>query len=213
LPNQVTLFPVHKEVSVSTFNVLTVSLPPFLEDLDVQQTIDPASLTSVSSRVTQQLFTSIRETLGATWIPGYLPEGFDQTRALAVNLQREHPDIVFPHNSGEGVVIVTASQSADYPQEYVADGTYEEVSVGTNTGYLIRGGWLVTLDQDHKVVFAGWDEKHTCKLVIPFVANEQVVSIESRPADLVAETELLRVAESLKYIQQRRSFWLPFIQR
>jgi hypothetical protein len=163
------------------------------------------------------LLENARRFLGNLWLPSYLPEGFDMKRAEVTNPTRDHPDLIFPNNSpiegGHGHLILTADLAERYTHEYVPADLHEyvePVTVGSRDGVLIRGGWLNVLSEDGVIRYSGWDDQHTCKLIIKDTTHNQIITIEARPASLLSTDELLRVAESLKMSSVFRS-WLPWL--
>lgn len=204
---------------ISFPELIPTERPPFLDSMAEMVSKELVQGFRKEQPSLPMLLESARRFLGNLWLPSYLPEGFDMKRAEVNNPTRDHPDLIFPNNNpvegGYGHIILTADLAERYTHEYVPanlNDYVESVTVGSRDGILIRGGWLNVLNEDGVILYSGWDDQHTCKLIIKDTTHNQIITLEARPASLVNADELLRVAESLEISSVFRS-WLPWLNR
>ncbi|MBX3001716.1 MAG: hypothetical protein KF893_24545 [Caldilineaceae bacterium] len=204
---------------VNFLELIPTERPPFLDSMAEMASKELVQGFHNDQPSPPMFLTSARPFLGNLWLPSYLPKGFDIKRAEVTNPTRDHPDLIFPSNihveGGHGHIILTADYTEKYTHEYVPvhlNDYVELITVRGRDGLLIRGGWLNILSEDGVVRYSGWDDQHTCKLIIKDTTQNQIITLEARPASLVSTDELLRVAESLEMSSVFRS-WLPWLRR
>lgn len=199
--------------------LIPVELPPFLDSITQVAVNEMVEGRHGEGTTTSFLLNSIRNSLGNLWLPAYLPVGFDADLAEVTNIDnRQHPDLIFRNSDPTdekqgGHLILSVDRAEDHKHEYVPnhlDSHWDAVVVGGRDGIFIRGGWLIELDKNGTVRSSGWEANHTCRLVLKDPDHDQIITIEARPASLVTEDELLRIAESLKLSRIHRS-WLPWL--
>lgn len=198
--------------------LIPVDLPPFFQGVNAASHEISQDLTELPVG-TPILLKNVRRFLGNLWLPTYLPVGFDMERIEVTNTNRDHPDLIFPCNKPEdnvsGQIILTVHRSDAYGHEYVPlehENFVVAVGIGGKRGFLIRGGWLIELNQDGAVQNAGWNDEHTRRLVLSDEHETQVITLDVIPASLMTEDELVRVGASLQISHVYRS-WLPWLGR
>lgn len=200
--------------------LIPIDFPPFF-DTTTEVTMNEMLQGRQDKRATTPvLLRSIRSSLGSLWLPSYLPNGFDADLAEVTNIDnRQHPDLIFRTSSQieeehGGQLILSVDRADQHKHEFVpsnSESYYTSVVVDSRKGILIRGGWLIELNEDDTVKHSGWELNHTCRLVLEDLNHNQVITIEARPASVVTEDELLRIAGSLQLSQIHRS-WLPWLR-
>lgn len=199
--------------------LIPIDRPPFFQNFGKNSEMEIAQDFQDMPVGTPVLLKTARRFLGNLWLPAYLPDGFDVDRAEVTNTDREHPDLIFPNHSPkeekQGQIIMTVHRSEAYQHEYVPidyESYVMSVEMDGRDCVMIRGGWLVELDEDGAVRSAGWNDKHTRRLVLRDVEKAQVITLDVVPASIVTEAELLQIAGSLHLSRSYRS-WLPWLSR
>lgn len=198
--------------------LIPVDLPPFFQGINATSIELSQNLPDMPVGA-PVLLKNIRRFLGKLWLPTYLPTGFDMERVEVTNMNREHPDLIFPCNKPEenvfGQIVLTVHRSEAYGHEYVPlDHESHVVAVGIEGkhGFIIRGGWLIELSEDGSVQNVGWNNDHTRRLVLSDDRASQIITLDAIPASLITEDDLVRVGASLQVSHVYRS-WLPWLGR
>ncbi len=199
--------------------LIPIDRPPFFQNLGENSDTEIAQDFQDMPVGTPVLLKTVRRFLGNLWLPAYLPTGFDIDHAEVTNTNREHPDLIFPHRSPDeekqGQIILTVHRAEAYQHEYVPidyESYVMSVAMDGRDCIMIRGGWLVELDEDGAVRYAGWNDKQTRRLVLRDLHQSQVITLDVVPASIITEEELLKIAGSLQVSRSYRS-WLPWLSR
>lgn len=198
--------------------LIPIDHPPFGDSVSaLNATIDSQFLQDAPMSIPVSLKTA-RRFLGNLWLPNYLPEGFDIDNAGVTNSDREHPDLIFlSSKSGKeyGQIILSVHRAEAYTHEYVPtdyESRVTSVDLDGSSGLMIRGNWVMQLNEDGTIRSAGWDDMYTRRLILRDPTLGQVITLDVIPAQLVTEEELIRIAQSLKLSRSYRS-WLPWLSR
>ncbi|MCB0113448.1 MAG: hypothetical protein KDD84_05150 [Caldilineaceae bacterium] len=199
--------------------LIPIDHPPFFQDPEESSPQQLSQELQDMPTGTPILLKTARPFLGNLWLPTYLPAGFDIDLAEVTNTNREHPDLIFPIQSAEeekqGQIIMTVHRAEAYQHEYVPidyESFVMPVDMDGRDGIMIKGGWLIELDEDGAVRHSGWSDKHTRRLVVRDSRRAQVITLDVVPASLVTEEELVGIAASLHVSSVYRS-WLPWLNR
>jgi hypothetical protein len=134
-------------------------------------------------------FETIKSNLGKLYLPTYLPDGFDLSWT---QLAKEHSVCLNFYDKilKSRLIIMESMKSAELK---CAGGKYSTITIGNNSGYLIKGAWVT---YSHKNTIVTWSEN--IQLEIIFNLDDWLILLAGAPSKLWNETELIRIAESLK---------------